>query len=109
MGRTSLVRFAWLSVAAAVLTIAMKGLAWWLTSSVGLLSDALESCVNLLTALMALAMLTIAERPADEEHAYGHGKAEYFSSGFEGALIVVTAFLIGIVAVRRLLAPRELD
>src|SRR5665811_53506 len=86
--RSFLTRFAWLSISAAVLTIALKAGAYLLTGSVGLLSDALESSVNLVGALMGLAMLTIAARPADEEHAYGHSKAEYFSSGVTGALIL---------------------
>ncbi|MFN2234244.1 MAG: cation diffusion facilitator family transporter, partial [Anaerolineales bacterium] len=77
--RASLTRFAWLSVAAAVATIGLKAVAFALTGSVGLLSDALESGVNLVGALMALTMLTIAARPPDESHAYGHSKAEYFS------------------------------
>src|SRR5262245_15854987 len=89
--QTSLTRFAWLSIAAAVITIGLKTTAYWLTGSVGLLSDALESLVNLVAAIMALAMLTIAARPPDEEHTYGHSKAEYFSSGVEGALIVLAA------------------
>jgi len=76
---------------------------------VGLLSDALESSVNLAGALMALAMLTVAARPADEEHAYGHGKAEYFSSGVEGTLILIAAAGIGVAAVQRLLVPRPLE
>ena len=84
--RSFLTRFAWLSIAAAVLTIALKTGAYLLTGSVGLLSDALESIVNLVGAIMALTMLTIAARPADEDHAFGHSKAEYFSSGVEGAL-----------------------
>ncbi len=109
MNRTSLTRFAWLSIAAAVLTIGLKTGAYLITGSVGLLSDALESVVNLAGALMALAMLSVAARPADEDHAYGHGKAEYFSSGFEGTLILVAATGIGIAAVQRLLAPRELE
>ena len=77
INRSSLTRFAWLSIAAAILTIALKAIAYWLTGSVGLLSDALESLVNLVGALMALAMLTIAARPADEDHAFGHSKARY--------------------------------
>ena len=93
--RSSLTHFAWLSIAAAVLTIALKTVAYLLTGSVGLLSDAVESLVNLVGALMALAMLTIAARPADEEHAYGHSKAEYFSSGVEGTLILIAAVSIG--------------
>jgi len=104
-----LTRFAWLSIAAAVSTIALKAAAYLLTGSVGLLSDALESLVNLVGALMALAMLTIAARPADEEHAYGHGKAEYFSSGVEGTLILIAAVSIGVTAFQRLLAPKPLE
>ncbi len=107
--RLSLTRFAWLSIAAAVLTISLKSVAYLLTGSVGLLSDALESLVNLVGALMALAMLTVAALPADEEHAFGHSKAEYFSSGVEGTLILVAALSIGITAVERFLAPRPLE
>src|SRR5512139_1888127 len=84
-----------LSVVAAVATIAMKTGAWWVTGSVGLLSDAMESFVNLASALFAVMMVTIAERPADEDHPFGHTKAEYFSSGFEGLLIVGAA--VGII------------
>ena len=109
MNRSSLTRFAWLSVAAAVLTIGLKLIAYFMTNSVGLLSDALESVVNLVGGLMALAMLTIAARPADENHAYGHGKAEYFSSGVEGALILVAAISIGVVAIQRLMTPKPLE
>jgi cation diffusion facilitator family transporter len=107
--RNSLKRFAWLSIAAAVATIALKGFAYVLTGSVGLLSDALESFVNLAGALMALAMLSLAARPPDANHAYGHGKAEYFSSGVEGGLILIAAISIGVAAVDRLLHPRELE
>src|SRR4029077_201767 len=77
-------RYAWLSVAAAVATIALKALAWWLTGSVGLLSDALESLVNLAAALMALSMLRLAASPPDENYPHGLSKAEYFSAGIEG-------------------------
>ncbi|GAA4410575.1 cation transporter [Quisquiliibacterium transsilvanicum] len=84
-------RFAWLSILAALVTIALKSGAWWLTGSVGFLSDALESLVNVAGAVMALAMLAIASRPADELHAFGHGKAESFSCAFEGALIAPAA------------------
>ena len=105
----SLRRFAWLSIATALGTIVLKTGAWWLTGSVGLLSDALESLVNLAGALMALAMLTVAASPADEEHAFGHGKAEYFSSGFEGMLILVAALAIGWTAIERLLNPAPLS
>ena len=109
MNHQSLKRFAWLSIAAALSTIALKTAAWWLTGSVGLLSDALESLVNLAGAMMALAMLGIAEQPADDQHAYGHGKAEYFSSGFEGLLILFAAAAIGVSAVERLLNPLPLS
>jgi cation diffusion facilitator family transporter len=107
--RSSLKRFAWLSIAAAIATIALKAFAYFLTGSVGLLSDALESFVNLAGALMALAMLSLAARPADANHAYGHGKAEYFSSGVEGGLILIAAVSIGVAAVDRLLHPRPLE
>ncbi|MHB1193722.1 MAG: cation diffusion facilitator family transporter [Longimicrobiales bacterium] len=109
MDRRFLTRYAWLSAAAAVLTIALKAAAYLLTGSVGLLSDAMESLVNLAGALMALAMLTVAARPADEDHAYGHTKAEYFSSVVEGMLIVVAAVSIAAAAVQRLLNPRPLE
>ena len=108
-GRSSLTRFAWLSIAAAVLTIGLKAAAYLLTGSVGLLSDALESLVNLVGALMALAMLTIAAQPSDEEHAFGHSKAEYFSSGVEGTLILGAAVGIVVAAVPRLIAPKPLE
>jgi len=105
----SLSRYAWLSIAAAISTILLKGTAWWLTGSVGLLSDAIESFVNLAGALMALAMLTVAAMPADDKHAYGHSKAEYFSSAFEGFLILLAAFSIGYTAFERLLSPVPLE
>ena len=101
-----LTRFAWLSIAAAVVTIALKFGAFVVTGSVGLLSDALESLVNLAAAVMALAMLTLAARPPDEEHAYGHGKAEYFASSFEGALIMVAAASIAYSSAVRLMHPQ---
>jgi cation diffusion facilitator family transporter len=107
--RLFLTRFAWLSIAAAIVTIALKTIAYLLTGSVGLLSDALESLVNLVGAIMALAMLTIAARPADEDHAYGHSKAEYFSSGVEGTLILIAAVSIVIAAIPRLIAPKPLE
>jgi len=106
---TTLKRYAWLSIAAALATILLKGVAWRLTDSVGLLSDALESLVNLASAFMALAMLSLAALPADENHAHGHGKAEYFSSAFEGFLILVAAISIGYAATERLLNPRPLE
>ena len=98
-----------LSIGAAILTIALKFGAYLLTGSVGLFSDAAESVVNLIAALVALWALTLAERPPDEEHAFGHSKAEYFSSGLEGALILVAAVSIGVAAWNRLLAPQPLD
>ena len=109
MKRPSLKRFAWLSIAAAVLTIGLKAAAYLITNSIGLLSDALESVVNLVSAMMALAMLTIAARPADEDHAYGHSKAEYFSSGVEGTLILIAAVSIGVAAIERLTHPKSIE
>jgi len=109
MNRSSLTRFAWLSLGAALATMALKGVAYLLTGSVGLLSDAMESLVNLAGALMALAMLTVAARPEDADHPYGHGKAEYFASGVEGALILVAALGIAISAIVRLNHPRVLE
>jgi cation diffusion facilitator family transporter len=107
--RRGLLRFAVLSVVAALVTIGLKAAAYLLTGSVGLLSDALESFVNLIAALVALLALSVAARPADDEHAYGHTKAEYFSSGFEGALIVIAAATIVVAAVGRLIAPRPIE
>jgi cation diffusion facilitator family transporter len=106
---TPLTRFAWLSIGAALATMALKSLAYFLTGSVGLLSDAMESLVNLAGAIMALSMLTVAARPADEDHPYGHGKAEYFSAGVEGTLILIAAASIAYAAVQRLLHPRPLE
>ena len=102
-------RYAWLSVAAALATIALKAVAWWLTGSVGLLSDALESLVNLAAALLALSMLRLAASPPDADHPYGFSKAEYFSAGIEGALIVLAAAGIVWAALPRLIAPQPLD
>ena len=98
-----------LSIAVAVATIALKTGAWWVTDSVSLLSDALESLVNLAGAMFALAMVTIAARPPDDDHPYGHHKAEYFSSGFEGVLIFAAALAIVWAAVHRLLDPQPLQ
>lgn len=98
-----------ISVGVALLTIALKTAAWWVTGSVGLLSDALESLVNLAGATFGLLMVTVAARPADDDHPYGHHKAEYFSSGFEGVLIGVAAIAIVWAAVQRLLAPQPLE
>jgi cation diffusion facilitator family transporter len=104
-----LFRLLWLSVAAAVATISLKTVAWLLTGSVGLLSDAAESVVNLVAAVIALLALRWATKPADEEHAYGHAKAEYFSAGVEGALILVAAVAIAVTAIDRLLDPQPID
>lgn len=106
---TSLTRYAWLSIAAAIATIILKTVAWKMTGSVGLLSDAIESLVNLAGAMMALWMLTLAALPADDDHAYGHGKAEYFSSAFEGFLILLAALSIGYTAINRMINPQPLE
>jgi cation diffusion facilitator family transporter len=105
----SLTRYAWLSIATAITTIVLKGVAWKMTGSVGLLSDAIESFVNLGGALMALWMLNLAARPADDDHAHGHSKAEYFSSAFEGFLILFAALAIVYTAIDRLLHPAPLE
>ncbi len=96
------------SIAVALATIVLKTGAWWVSDSVSLLSDALESLVNLAGAMFALAMVTVAARPPDEGHPYGHHKAEYFSSGFEGVLIFAAALAIVWAAVHRLLDPQPL-
>ena len=106
--RSTLTRYAWLSIGAAIATIILKTSAYLLTGSVGLLSDAVESLVNLAGALMALWMLTIAARPPDEEHMFGHSKAEYFASGVEGMLILIAAAAIAFAAVERLFKPQPL-
>jgi cation diffusion facilitator family transporter len=98
-----------LSVAVAVATIALKTGAWWVSGSVSLLSDALESLVNLAGAMFALLMVTVAARPPDADHPYGHTKAEYFSSGFEGVLIFAAALAIVWAAVQRLITPQPLE
>src|SRR5215212_3564163 len=97
--RPSLTRFAWLSIAAALAIIGLKGTAYWITGSVGLLSDALESVINLVAACVALVVLGIVAQPADEEHPYGHDKAEYFSSGLEGGMILIAALGIAGAAI----------
>jgi len=105
----SLTKFAWLSIAAAVLTIGLKSGAYLLTGSVGLLSDAAESGVNLIAAVVALVALHVAARPADENHNFGHGKAEYFSAGIEGLMIFVAAAFILFTSVQRFLNPAPLE
>lgn len=107
--RKRLTRFAWLSIATALVTMGLKAVAYLLTGSVGLLSDALESSVNLVAAIIALVSLWVAAQPPDEEHAYGHSKAEYFSSAVEGGLILVAALAILVSAGERLLHPRQLQ
>ena len=102
-------RLLWASVAVAVITIALKTLAWWLTGSVGLLSDAMESLVNLASAMFGLLMVTVAESPPDEDHPYGHHKAEYFSSGFEGILIIVAGLGILWAAGHRVFDPQPIE
>ena len=109
MASSSLRKFVYLSIAAAVATISIKYTAYLLTNSVGLLSDALESCVNLVAAIVALIMLNLAEKPADGEHLFGHSKAEYFSSAIEGGLIVLAAFSIIWSAIPRILHPQPLE
>jgi len=102
-------RLLWASVGVAVVTIGLKTGAWWLTDSVGLLSDAMESLVNLASAMFGLLMVTVAEQPPDQDHPYGHHKAEYFSSGFEGILIVFAALGIVWTAGHRLFDPQPLE
>lgn len=107
--RAHLTRFAWLSIAAAILTIGLKSVAYFITGSVGLLSDALESIVNLVAAIAALVALTIVAKGPDEEHAYGHDKAEYFSSTLEGGLVLVAAAAIVLTALPRLITPQPIE
>lgn len=109
MNRSSLTRYAWLSIAAAIVTIVLKSVAYILTGSVGLLSDAIESLVNLLGATIALIMLIIAARPPDKDHHYGHSKAEYFASGTEGGLILIAAVSIGVTAVQRIINLQPIE
>jgi cation diffusion facilitator family transporter len=108
-GTSDLRRYAWLSIGAAVATITLKSFAYLVTGSVGLLSDAAESVVNLVAAIVALVALTVAARPADAGHHYGHGKAEYFSAGLEGLMIFVAAGVILFSAVRRFIHPVALE
>jgi len=107
--RSDLTKFAWLSIAAAVATIALKSGAWLITGSVGLLSDAAESVVNLVAAVVALIALRVAARPADDSHHYGHTKAEFFSAAAEGTMIFVAAVFILITSVERFLNPQPLE
>ena len=107
--RVDLTKFAWLSIAAALATIALKTTAWLLTGSVGLLSDAAESVVNLVAAVVALIALRVAAKPADKNHHFGHSKAEYFSSAIEGVMIFLAAAVILVVGIQRLLNPQPLE
>ena len=109
MSQANLTRYAWLSIATAFFTLGLKMVAYWMTNSVGMLSDAIESIVNVGAAVMALTMLNIAARPADDDHAFGHSKAEFFSSGFEGALFFVAAISIIGAAWPRLFHPQAID
>jgi cation diffusion facilitator family transporter len=104
-----LTKFAWLSIFTAIVTIALKTLAYLLTGSIGLLSDAIESLVNLAAAIIALIMLKIAEKPPDEEHKYGHSKAEYFASIMEGLFIFIAAVVIIYSAINRMFSPRIIE
>ena len=108
MKRENLTRYAWLSIGAAVVTITLKGAAYLYTGSVGLLSDALESLINLAAAIVALLMIKIAAQPPDEEHSFGHDKAEYFASGIEGTMIFIAALSIGYAAILSILEPHPL-
>ena len=109
MSNSGASKFAALSIVAALVTIALKVLAWWLTDSVGLLSDAIEGTINIVGATVALAMISVAARPPDEDHAFGYTKAEYFASGLEGTLILIAALAIGYAAIDRLITPRALE
>ncbi len=107
--RVDLTKFAWLSIAAVVATIGLKSAAWLVTGSVGLLSDAAESVVNLVAAIVALIALKVAAKPADKNHHFGHSKAEYFSSAIEGVMIFVAAATIIVLAIQRLMSPQPLE
>lgn len=106
--RSGLTKFAWLAIATAIATIALKAGAWVVTGSVGLLSDAAESVVNLVAAVVALITLNIAARPADDDHHFGHSKAEYFSAAIEGVMIFVAASVILVSSVERFINPQPL-
>ena len=108
-GKVPLTRYAWLSIAAAIVTILMKSVAYLVTGSVGLLSDALESTVNLASAIVALLALRVASKPANDEFTFGYSKVEYFSSGFEGGMILLAAIGIILSALPRLINPQPLE
>ncbi|PIZ98103.1 MAG: cation-efflux pump, partial [Candidatus Levybacteria bacterium CG_4_10_14_0_2_um_filter_35_8] len=109
MKSKSLSYFVWVSIAAAIITISLKTAAFFLTGSVGLLSDALESVINLVAAVVALFAIKISQKPPDEDHTYGHFKAEYFSSIIEGILIFLAAITIGYTAILRLIHPQPIE
>jgi cation diffusion facilitator family transporter len=109
LSKNSPVKYVWISIAASIATIMLKGGAYYITGSVGLLSDALESFINLAAAVTALVMITIAMSPPDKDHPFGHSKAEYFSSVIEGALILVAAVAIGVTSIEKVLNPGELN
>ena len=107
--RENLSRYIWLSILAAILTIALKATAYFYTGSIGLLSDALESVINLIAAIVALLMIKIAVQPPDDDHDFGHDKAEYFASGIEGTLIFIAAIGIAYTAIPRIFAPQPIE
>lgn len=110
MGRMpNLTGYAWLSIGAAVATILLKSGAYIATGSVGLLADAAESSVNLVAAIVALIVLSVVRKPADEDHEYGHSKAEYFSAGIEGAMIFIAAGFIVVTSVERIINPAPVE
>jgi cation diffusion facilitator family transporter len=105
----NLAKFAWMSIIVSVVVFGMKIAAWWATGSVGLLSDALESTVNIVAAVVALLALRTAMKPADAMHHFGRGKAEYFSASIEGFMILLAALIIVYTAIERIISPRELE
>jgi cation diffusion facilitator family transporter len=107
--QVNLAKFAWMSIVVSVVVFGMKMAAWWATGSVGLLSDALESTVNIVAAVVALFALRTAMKPADKLHHFGRGKAEYFSASIEGFMILLAALIIVYTAVERIITPRELE
>ncbi len=107
--KKNLANYMWLSIAAAILTISLKAAAYYYTNSIGLLSDALESVINLIAAVIALLMIKIAVQPPDDDHAFGHDKAEYFASGIEGTLIFIAAGGIIYAAIPKLFAPQPIE
>ena len=107
--QVNLAKFAWMSIIVSVVVFGMKMAAWWATGSVGLLSDALESTVNIVAAVVALFALRTAMKPADAMHHFGRGKAEYFSASIEGFMILLAALIIVYTAIERIITPRDLE